>query len=391
MSRVLYFLKKQALTAAVVERGKLCEYIVETEDAAAERIVLGKVVRIVPALKAAFVNIGQDRDGFLPLVEGTQSGGFPALTTGMDVLVQIKKDARAGKGAFLTRDISLCGQYVLYMPMDRHIGISARIKDGEARQRLTALGEELTGGAFGVVFRSAALDAPVSRMAAELEGLRQQWVDVEGSVVQHTAPSLVYQPRSLFQWVLDDYLPLGIDQIYASSGIAAGMESAGVPITVVDAMHPQYQRDLADAQSRFLWLKNGGSLLIDEGEACTMIDVNTAKLIKGKNTQETALRMNLEAIPELVRQIRLRNLSGIILIDFINMAEAHHRHQVKEAMEQALQADRVKTVVHGFTSLGLLEMTRKRTRNSLRASTTTVCAHCHGDGRIPIDQEVFHG
>lgn len=164
-----------------------------------------------------------------------------------------------------------------------------------------------------------------------------------------------------------------------------------MPITVVDAIHPQYQRDLADAQSRFLWLKNGGSLLIDEGEACTMIDVNTAKLIKGKNTQETALRMNLEAIPELVRQIRLRNLSGIILIDFINMAEAHHRQQVLEAMEQALQADRVKTVVHGFTSLGLLEMTRKRTRNSLRASTTAVCAHCHGDGRIPIDQEVFHG
>jgi len=389
MSRALYFFQGTHAVAAVTEHDRLCEYMIEQDSNTTERIVLGKVVRIVPALNAAFVNIGEERDGFLPLGESNVSGQ-KSLSPGQNVLVQVKKNAKANKGAFLTRDIAICGQYVILLPLNLAIHISSKIQTDDDRKRLSALGKNLTDGSFGLLFRTSSLNASDDQILSDLEILQAQWAEIQHYMERASAPFVGYQPRSIFQKVLDDYFPRGVEQIYVSPAFNACSLPESIPVMVVQQMHSQFEKDLCAAQSRYIWMKNGGALYIDEGEALTMIDVNTAKMTKGKKLDTLSVQMNLESIPEIVRQIRLRNLSGIILIDFIDMETDDQRKIVADAVKKALEDDRVKTVVYGFTNLGLLEMTRKRTANSLRESIMTVCSHCHGNGRIPTAQEVFY-
>lgn len=377
---------------AVVEDGRLVEYLRDDHaDSAAETIYLGLVDRVVPGMKVAFVDIGQEKRGFLPLEEKSGTAPQQRLQCGMRIPVQVKREAHDQKGAFLTRDVTLCGQYVILMPMNRYVGISAKVEDAQARRRLQQIGEKLTAGAFGLVMRTAAAQATEEEIAGETAALQDTWRQIASDAAVAHAPSVIWRGASLLDGVLRDYGPRGIDRAVTDDAACAEAFRGVCPVAMaepgfMDRAGLTVQRD--KALERFVWLRSGGSLVIDQCEAMTVIDVNTGKFTGKRLVEETIRQLNLEACAEIARQTRLRNLGGVIVIDFIDMAEEADRDAVREALAAAFQQDRVKTVIHGFTALGLMEMTRKRSRRALRDEWTAPCRACGGLGRI---KEERHG
>ena len=368
MMREIYIRKMDGLDIAVVEDGRLVEYLPADEDASAEAIYLGRVERIMPGMKAAFVNIGQERAGFLPLEERS-ARDLPKLQTGMSVLVQVRKEAHGEKGAFLSRDISLCGEYVLFSPMNRMAAVSSRIVKEKHRKALKELAREISGDEFGLIMRTAAKNTDAATIRAEVEELRARWEDIRKTVPTAHVPSVLHQPRTTLELVLADYHPRGIDRICTNDETLVETLSGYAPVSVMgDNLFDiaRINTQVLKALDRRVWLESGGNLVFDACEAMTVIDVNTAKFTGKTALSDTVLQTNLEACAEIARQVRLRNVSGIIIIDMIDMVGREQHHAVLEALNKAFAADRVKTVVHGFTSLGLVEMTRKRTRPTLR-------------------------
>ena len=390
--RTIYVKAGTPREIAVAEDGKLVEYLLDDGASVAEAIYLGRVERVVPGMKAAFVDIGQEKNGFLPLEERSRSVQLPPLRDGHRVLVQVKKDAQGVKGAFLTRDISLCGEYVIVMPLNRYIGVSARIEDEGLREAMKKLGQTITGGNFGLVMRASAPGAEEADIREEAETLLARWEAVSKAAPTAHAPSMIHRPRTLLDSLLDDDLPRGVDGVVTNDEDAARQLSGMLPVTVTEedpmaASGMAAQRD--KALRRHVWLDSGGSLVIDRCEAMTVIDVNTAKFTGKRDLEDTILHLNLEACGEIARQVRLRNLSGIILIDMIDMETEEHREKVLELLNECFASDRVKTVIHGFTSLGLIEMTRKKSRRPLEDDWTLPCPHCQGAGRVPKEEN--HG
>ena len=368
MMREIYIRKMDGLDIAVVEDGRLVEYLPADEDASAEAIYLGRVERVMPGMKAAFVNIGQERAGFLPLEERS-ARDLPKLQTGMSVLVQVRKEAHGEKGAFLSRDISLCGEFVLFSPMNRMVAVSSRISKEKHRKALKELARDISGDEFGLIMRTASKNAEEAVIRAEVEELRAHWENIRKAAPTAHVPSVLHQPRTTLELVLADYHPRGIDRICVNDASLERELSEYAPVTLMgDNLFDvaRINNQVMTALDRRVWLESGGNLVFDPCEAMTVIDVNTAKFTGKTALADTVLQTNLEACKEIARQVRLRNISGIIIIDMIDMVSKEHHHAVLEALNKAFTADRVKTVLHGFTSLGLVEMTRKRTRPTLR-------------------------
>ena len=376
---------------AVVEDGRLVEYLLDNpSEQTVGAVYVGRVERIVPGMKAAFVDIGQEKNGFLPLEEPNLPDA-EKLQTGMAVLVQVKKEAHGNKGPFLLRDISLFGEYALVMPLNRKIGVSSRIFDEAQRNRLHTMGERIGQGQFGVVMRSSSVDAEEADVHNEAATLMEQWECIRKAAPTAHVPSMLLAPRSLLSSALDDYLPRGIDCIHTNSPEMREMLSTIAstmlwPDNWMTALGLERQRD--NALERRVRLDSGGTLIIDQCEALTVIDVNTAQYTGKRQPEETFLKLNLEACEEIARQVRLRNIGGIILIDMIDMESEEAREKVLAALAEAFARDRIKTVIHGFTSLGLVEMTRKRSRKPLRDEWTKPCVTCHGKGYV---KEEDHG
>ena len=366
--REVYIRKAEGMDIAVVEDGRLVEYFPAEDEASSEAIILGKVERMMPGMKAAFVQIGQEKCGFLPLEE-RNCPDLPKLQTGMAVLVQVRKEAQGVKGAFLSRDINLCGEFVLFTPMNRMTAVSSRITKEKHRKALKDLAKDIAGGEFGIIMRSASHNAEETLIREEVEALRACWEAIRKAAPTAHVPSVLHASRSTLDLVLADYHPRGIDCICTNDAALTEQLSNFAPVTVMgDNLFDvaRISNQLKTGLDRRVWLESGGNLVFDPCEAMTVIDVNTAKFT-GKNAlADTVLTTNLEACEEIARQVRLRNLSGIIIIDMIDMISREHHHAVLEALNRAFAADRVKTVVHGFTSLGLVEMTRKRSRPPLR-------------------------
>ncbi|MCE5342002.1 MAG: ribonuclease E/G [Eubacteriales bacterium] len=381
---------------AVTDKGKLLEYYVENGDESTlvNAIFVGRVENVSPGVKAAFVHIGQPLNGFLPLTEmesfQTAEGEKP-LVSGEEIIVQVKKDARDQKGAFLTRDIALPGQYIIYMPFNRYVGVSKRVTEECQRERLTELGRELADGTCGLIMRAGAMDARRDEMAEELAGLASQWEKMQQKAVHLKAPATLYREPSALTALVRDYAPRYELSVTVNNAVnrmpspEIGLLWGQVSDIELDAAwrSSTVDQQLADALGRRLELNNGGTLVIDEREALTTVDVNSGKYIGEKNS-DLALTQNLTACAEIARQLRLRNIGGIILIDFIDMRTDAERAQVTSLLIAQLSHDRGKTVVHGFTKLGLLEMTRKRTGTTLREALQTPCNVCHGTGYRPI-------
>ncbi len=351
----------------IIEDERLVEVFFPEKNDSAEAILLGRVERIVPGMKAAFVAIGQEKNGFLPLEEKNTGLGYPK--TGDAVIVQIRKEAQGVKGAYLTRDISLCGENMLLMPMNRMIAVSSKIQQDDKRQSLKELGRDIAQNRFGLVMRTAAENAAESDIRQEAEELFARWRDIAHAAPIAHVPSVISRPRTVLETVIDDYRPKGIDLIVTDDPTQVKQLESVAPVHFVAEnllMVYKIGQQLKRAQERHVWLNSGGTLVIDPCEAMTVIDVNTAKYTGSRQLEDTVLHLNMEACTEIARQIRLRNVSGIIIIDMIDMKTQEHRNQVLNALADAFAADRIKTVIHGMTSLGLIEMTRKRSRPPLQ-------------------------
>lgn len=335
---------------AVTEDGMLMEFLAQGADDGSGTILLGRVGRLMPGLNCAFVDIGRKKYGFLPLDEESSSftGGKPR--SGETMLLQIKKEETGEKGAYLTRDITLPGQFVIVMPMNRYTGVSSRIRDEVVRERLKQNGSAIADGRFGIVMRNAAGNADESAVREEAEMLFACWKEIEKQAAAGGKPGTRFRRDDPLVRLKADYAAGGYETVNEK-------EEPG----------PDIIRQLKHAAERTLKLPGGGNIVIDRCEAMTVIDVNTASSAGYGSKQRNILEANLEACEMITRQVRLRNLGGIILIDFIDMDKETDRSLVCDRLNECFRNDRAKTVIHGWTSLGILEMTRKRTSRELSA------------------------
>ncbi|MBE5801228.1 MAG: hypothetical protein E7319_02970 [Clostridiales bacterium] len=354
-------------------------------------IMLGKVERVLPDIKAAFVDIGRGLNGFLPIRESDSFHavhGKAPLITGNDVIVQVKKDEKGGKGAFLTRDVSLAGQYLLLLPNSRFIGVSKRITDHQENQNARLLGKSIAGDRFGVIVRHAALYARREDVMNEAEELYQRWLKATEHASCQKPPVCLLRDVPAHEALMRDYsaryqVNMLLEETIAKASPPSEPAQA-ISSIEMDALWKGkgIERCLKQALARKVVLPRGGSLIIDEREALHTIDVNSGRNVNASEEAQLPLEQNLAAVPEIAHQIRLRNLSGIILIDFIDMNTCQEQEQVIGALSEALSHDRIKSVIHGFTTLGLLELTRRRSGAMLKEMITVPCHTCSETGRI---------
>ena len=382
-------------------------------------IYVGKVARVLPGMQSAFIEIGLDRAAFLHVADIWEErqhahlGAAPAkpieriLSQGQSRLVQVIKDPIGTKGARLSTQISIAGRLVVYLPQDPHIGISQRIEDeSELAAVLRARHAQLlpadeTGG---FIIRTVAETATDAELRGDIEYLKKIWHGIRGRAATAPAPTLLYQDLSLAQRVLRDIAGESTGRIIIDSreNFQKLQEFAAeyTPKVLAKLEHYTGERPLFDlhnvedeierALSRRVELKSGGYLILEQTEAMTTIDVNTGGYVGTRSFDDTIFKTNLEAAQVIARQLRLRNLGGIIIIDFIDMESAEHRSAVLAELNKALELDRTRINVNGFTGLGLVEMTRKRTRESLEHVLCEPCASCGGRGVVKTAQTVCY-
>lgn len=381
-------------------------------------IRLGRVARVLPGMQSAFVEIGLDRAAFIHIADIRQhrlerSAGAPKTTPiekilfeGQTIMVQVIKDPLGTKGARLSTQISLAGRLLVYLPHDPHIGVSQKIATEQERQilrdRVTALLPD--GKAGGFIIRTQAEDANDGALKADIDYLIQLWGNIQAAAKTAKTPSLLYQDLTLPQRVLRDVVTPKTQKILVDSrSVCQQMQqwaTTYTPNVTPKIAHYSGERPLFDlanveeeisrALSRRVELKSGGYLIIDQTEALATIDVNTGGFVGGRNFDDTVFRNNLEAAHAIARQLRLRNLGGIIIVDFIDMQDVEHQQSVLSALKQALAGDRTRTTVSEFSQLGLVEMTRKRTRDSLVNHLCEPCPTCDSRGRIMTARSVCY-
>ena len=355
---------------AVTEDNVLVEYFPDDADDQCGDILLGKTDRLMPGMNCAFVDIGRKKSGFLPLDENSDSFTGGKIRSGESMAVQIKKEENGSKGAFLTRDITLPGAMVILMPMNRYIGVSSRITDEHVRDKLKKEGLEIAAERFGLVMRKAAEEADINTIRQEAEALYETWQKTAAKASMGGKPGCVLFSGGVVDQLLEDY---------ARDGTETVQETAEADADIV--------RQLRQAKERTVRLPGGGNIVVDRCEAMTVIDINTASAAGAGSKQRTVLETNLEACGIIAQQIRLRNVSGIILIDFIDMDNETDRSMVLGRLTECFSRDRIKTVIHGWTSLGLIEMTRKRTKAGIYDNLLQACPTCGGTGYILREQK----
>ncbi len=385
--------------ALLDECNRLLEYSRQPVGAGdAGALVLGRIERVVPALDAAFVQIGQERNGFLPLKESESfrqrnPQASASMRAGAEVLVQIQKEAHGEKGALLTQDIAMAGSYLLFLPRNTHIGCSKRVTDASERERLLLIGNALSNGEFGLVMRQAALSATHDELTDELQALQAAYHQAAEVAPYRRAPATLYRQGDTLGDALRDLSPRMALRVLTNlpprEGISERVrwEQRTESEVAAELARPRVREAVKQALSRKVALPGGATLVFDECEALTAIDVNSAANTQGGG--DFALRQNLSVCDELARQLRLRAIGGVVVVDFMDMPNDRQRAAVAEALTAALESDRVKTVVHGFTSLGLMELTRKRTGASLRERMTAPCPRCNGAGTIEPEGETL--
>ena len=341
---------------ALMEGKRLLSFCRDTGGGiTAEQIYLGKIDRIVKGMEAAFVRLGGDSIGFLPFSECKEKPRSGDL-----ILVQVKKPPVGEKAAYLTCDIALAGRYALLTPFTQRYAISKKIEDEETRGRLHELAARLAPEGIGMVMRTESAEASEEAISADIEALKAAWEETMQKRSEVSEPCLLKgREDALLRLLRDEHGE--IEQILTDQ--PGEIKNGSIPVHACLAPFDLYNvpAKLEKSMARKVWLDCGGYLVIDPTEAMTVIDVNSGKFTGNKTgTENTFLKLNLEAAKEIARLLRLRNIGGIVIIDFVDMRDESSRAAVREALEEALRDDPVKAVVHGFTSLGLMEMTRKK-------------------------------
>lgn len=422
MQEILINTSPQETRVAVVENGEVQELHLEREleRGIAGNIYLGKVLRVLPGMQSAFIDIGLERAAFLHVADVwhphvQEENGPETLVPierqvfqGQTLLVQVIKDPIGTKGARLSTQISVAGRMLVLLPQDAHIGVSTRIASPDLRDqlrlRLTALIHQNQGQGNGFILRTNAEDATDADLLEDVTYLRRTWAAISERAKTLPPGSLIYEDLDLLRRVLRDLTTENTQVIRIDSreqyqtlktfgehympSAAAKLElfQGGRPIFDYYAIEDELNR----AMQRRVDLKSGGYLIIDQTEALTTVDVNTGGFVGARNFDDTIFKTNLEAAGAIARQLRLRNLGGIIIIDFIDMEREDHREQVLDALHKQLGRDRVKTTVSGFSALGLVEMTRKRTRESLAHMLCEPCPTCQRRGEVKTARTVCY-
>lgn len=405
---------------ALLEDKKLMEYRVEREERVVGSIFKGIVQNVLPGMDAAFVDIGLERNAFLYVADIIPDEGgdtSPAsvrrselrrrkikelIKPGQELMVQVTKGPRGTKGARVTTRISLPGRYVVLMPEGNHLALSRKIEDRKERERLRKIGDKLMPEGFGLVMRTECEGRDEAELRADIAFLQQLWSQVMDSAKRLRAPAVVHRDQTLLYRTIRDVFGDEIDRLviddpdeYEKVSLVAGMVAPKLKdkIVLFDQEEPIFdhykiEKDLDNLLEHKVWLKGGGYLIIDQMEALTAIDINTGKQVGSTSLSDTILRTNIEAADEVCRQLRLRDMGGIIVIDFIDMEDAADKKKLMDHFEKALERDRARTRVGRVSSLGLVEITRKRTGESVTESITTECPMCEGRGRIPSVETV---
>ncbi len=403
--------------AALLENGVLQEVYVErtVQRGLVSSIFKGRVLRVLPGMQAAFVDIGLQRTAFLhasDIAGAGQNGSSEDLPQirelvreGDEIIVQVVKDPLGNKGARLTTFVTLPSRHLVLLPHSHAVGVSARIEDEQERERLRTLVEELLverSLACGAIVRTVAEGADRSALEADLEYTLKLWDVIKERSATAAVKTLIHEDLSLPLRVLRDIVTSDIESILVDSerDYAAMREFAATYLPHIDVNIELYKRrrpifdlhgiedEIRRSLDRSIQLKSGGYLIFDQTEAMTTIDINTGAYVGHRNLEETIYRTNLEAAVAIARQLRLRNLGGIIIIDFIDMEEPDHRENVLQALERAMAGDHARHQITPVSPLGLVEMTRKRTRESLQHVLCEDCPSCDGRGFIMTAETV---
>ena len=417
---------------ALVENGTVVELHVKrgSGQELVGNIYLGRVLRVLPGMQAAFVDIGIDKSAFLyvtdvyndiryweqlMLQEVNEDNGLETVTPlrmrfakgndvniegllqeGQDIMVQVSKEPLGTKGARLTSHVTLPGRHLVFMPTVDHIGISRRIEDEKERTRLKMIMQELRPPNTGSIVRTVSERAPKEKLKSELEFLTRLWTNIQRKKEVSSAPSLLHKELTITLRAVRDLFTREIDRLVIDS-----REEHQLIMEFIDTFAPNLRHsvelyegreplfdaygiemEINRALDKKIWLKSGGYIVIESTEALTAIDVNTGSYVGKRNLEETIVKTNLEAVKEIAYQIRLRNIGGLIVIDFIDMDREANRDRVSLALKEALEKDRAKTTVMKMSELGLIEMTRKRTRENINLFLTEPCLYCEGRGRL---------
>jgi len=408
---------------AVLDEGQVVELWVERtrHRTIVGNIYKGRVTKVLPGMQSAFVDLGLERDAFLyvsDVIEDLEDYDSESsdelhlddvpqqrpeasisdlLREGQEIVVQVSKDTIAGKGARITSHITLPGRFLVYMPTVNHIGVSRRIENEAERTRLKEMLETIRPpGTGGFIVRTAGEERNEEEFRADLKYLTEVWDQIRRKAEKVSAPTAIHHDLDLVLRTIRDVLSPEFKSVWVDS-----VDQYQRIVEFLDQIQPNLvsrvrlfrreepifdefgiEPEIAKALKSKVWLKSGGYIVINQTEALVAIDVNTGKYVGKRNLEETVFRTNLEAAKEIVRQIRLRDLGGIIVLDFIDMEEPQNRARLFEALENEIKKDRSKTKILQISEFGLIEMTRKRVRQSLERSLTQACPYCAGSGRI---------
>ena len=421
MNQIVINIDEFQSRAAIIEDEKVVEVLIEREE---ERrinanIYKGKVANVLPGMESAFVNIGLEKNAFLYVndlrefeekyLDGICNSERPIediLTVGDEVVVQVLSEPRGTKGARVTTHYTIPGKYLVLMPKNNHIAISKKIKEEEERNRLEEIVRDLKPENMGVIIRTAAQGKSIFHFEREMEYLVKKWEDIEKKTSTAKIGEVLYKDNGIVATVLRDIFSNEIDEL-----VIDNEEAYWEVIDYINAFSEKtlktkiklynddeigiferygIEKEIENALKEEVRLECGGYLVIQKTEALISIDVNTGKNTGSYNLEQTVLNTNLEAAREIPRQLRLRNLGGIIIIDFIDMRLEEDKLKVLEALEQNLSKDRIKNNIVHFTDLGLIEMTRKRTGKPLYNYFQERCPMCEGTGKIKSKDSVIH-
>ena len=388
--------------AAVMEDGVLCELHSEPVGStkATESLFCGRVEQIRPSVGAAFVNIGLERNGFLPLGE---LGEKPPRCGDMLIVQGAARQETEGKGLRLTVRLNLAGKALVLVPGGQGAHVSKKVKDPQVCEQLQEAASALCPEGCGLIVRTASQDVTAALLEEEANALWQQWQDIQRRAAGMTRPGVLLERLTLDRRLIRDMAGRELARIVTNSRTCAtalaDMQSRGlIPDTARIERFEENDRLLYDAMGiepqidralkKRVWLPCGGYLIIDRCEAMTVIDVNSGKMVLGRSVEDTALRVNLEAAREAARQLRLRDVGGMVVIDFIDMALPEHREALTRALRDAVKDDRAQVKVFGLTPLGLMELTRKRVHAELHRQLCAPCTYCSGAGEVLSPAEI---
>ena len=427
-SEILINATRDEVRVGLLDGGQVVEFYVERKREASlvGNIYKGKIVKILPGMQSAFVDIGLEKAAFLyvtdihagleefaPFLEEEEKvnalelelgskKGRPDLAIeeliqeGQEILVQASKDPIGGKGARVTSYVTMPGRYLVLMPNVEHIGISRRISDESERARLKTIVENIKPRGYGLIIRTASEGSGEEDLKKDLEFLLLLWETVQKKKDRVSAPTLLYSDLDLVFRSVRDLMVQDVKRLVVDSAeeyerikdfVRTYFEKFLGKIELYEGTEPIFDAfgiefDISRALGRKVWLKSGGYIVIDQTEAMTVIDVNTGKFVGKEELEDTILKTNLEAVKEIAYQIRLRNLGGIIIVDFIDMEKYENRDRVFNAFVEAMKKDRAKNTISHISELGLIQMTRKRVRESLGRTLCETCPYCEGKGFV---------